>query len=72
MAERVIRTLSDVLKKLFPKQKEDWDCYLSTAAFVVRTIKHSTTKQSQFYLLNGYEVSTPFEYMMELPDWNDT
>lgn len=61
LIERFNRVIDQTLQKLDPTQKLDWDGYLAASLFAYRSIKQETTKHSPFYLMYGYEVSTPFD-----------
>lgn len=61
LIERFNRTLSQILQKRAPDEKEDWDIYLPATLFAYRSIKQGTTKQTPFFMLYGYEPKTPFD-----------
>lgn len=61
LIERFNRTLSQILQKRAPEEKEDWDVYLPATLFAYRTIKQGSTKQTPFFMLYGYEPKTPFD-----------
>ena len=61
LIERFNRTLTQILQKRTPEEKEDWDIYLPATLFAYRTIKQATTKQTPFFMLYGYEPKTPFD-----------
>ncbi|CAB4414663.1 unnamed protein product [Rhizophagus irregularis] len=64
LVERFNRTLCESLSKLV-KQTNEWDQYIAPVLFAYRTSKHSTTKISPFYLINGREVKLPVDNLSD-------
>jgi hypothetical protein len=64
LVERFNRTLCESLSKLV-KQTTEWDKYIAPVLFAYRTSKHSTTKISPFYLVNGREAKLPVDDLSE-------
>lgn len=61
LVERFNRVIDQVLQRRDPSQKKDWNMYLQATLFAYRTIKQESTKYSPFYMMYGYEPSTPFD-----------
>jgi hypothetical protein len=59
LTERFNGTLCRSLHKCVNSATEDWDDLIPSVLFAYRTLKHSTTKHSPFYLLHGYEAQLP-------------
>src|SRR6185436_5637918 len=55
LTERFNKTLCRSLGKCVNSATEDWDDLIPSVLFAYRTLKHSTTKYSPFYLLHGKE-----------------
>ena len=53
--ERANGTIGSAITKYAFNRKSHWDEYLETAVWATRVRKHSTTKQSPFYLVYGTE-----------------
>ena len=66
------RVIDQVLQRLNPEQKKDWDHYLEATLFAYRSIKQETTKHSPFFLLYGYEPNVPFDNTHRLFDSKST
>src|SRR3954469_23425478 len=64
LVERFNRTLCESLSKLV-KQTTEWDKYIAPVLFAYRTSRHSTTKISPFYLVNGREAKLPVDDLLE-------
>jgi hypothetical protein len=64
LVERFNRTLCESLSKLV-KQTNEWDQYIAPVLFAYRTSKHSTTKISPFYLINGREAKLPVDNLSD-------
>ena len=64
LVERFNRTLCESLSKLV-KQTDEWDKYIAPVLFAYRTSKHSTTKISPFYLVNGREAKLPVDNLSD-------
>ncbi|GBB98404.1 hypothetical protein RclHR1_32140002 [Rhizophagus clarus] len=58
LVKRFNRTLCESLSKLVI-QTNEWDRYIAPILFAYQTSKHSTTKISPFYLVNGREAKLP-------------
>lgn len=73
LTERFNGTLCRSLNKCVNSAKEDWDDLIPSVLFAYRTLKHSTTKFSPFYLLHGKEAQLPIylelatENLIEVP-----
>ena len=59
LTERFNGTLWKALAKCVNSANEDWDDLIPSVLFAYRTLKHTTTKQSPFYLLHGQEAQLP-------------
>ncbi|GES76605.1 putative integrase core domain protein [Rhizophagus clarus] len=64
LVERFNRTLCESLSKLVI-QTNEWDRYIAPVLFAYRTSKHSTTKISPFYLVNGREAKLPVDNLSD-------
>jgi hypothetical protein len=63
LTERFNRTLINALGKLIHQyQENEWDELLTSVLFAYRTMQHSTTGYTPFYLLYGHEASLPLEF----------
>ena len=60
LTERFNRTLCESLAKLSEEEKQ-WDEFIEPVLFAYRTTKHSTTKFTPFYLMNGKEANLPID-----------
>jgi Integrase zinc binding domain/Integrase core domain len=60
LVERFNRTLCEALAKTLENEKQ-WDEYIDPVLFAYRTNKHSTTKQTPFYMMYGREATIPIE-----------
>ena len=59
LTEKFNGTLCKALEKCVNSANEDWDNLIPSVLFAYRTLKHSTTKHSPFYLLHGKEAQLP-------------
>ena len=66
LVERFNRTLCEALAKVTEEEKQ-WDEHIEEVLFAYRTIKHSTTKHTPFYMVNGREAILPID---EIEDVN--
>ncbi|GBB99078.1 hypothetical protein RclHR1_34020001 [Rhizophagus clarus] len=64
LVKRFNRTLCESLSKLVI-QTNEWDRYIAPVLFAYRTSKHSTTKISPFYLVNGREAKLPVDNLSD-------
>src|SRR5436190_1451732 len=64
LVERFNRTLCETLAKVSEGENQ-WDEHIEEALFAYRTIKHSTTKHTPFYMLYGREAILPIDEMDE-------
>ncbi|GBB95550.1 hypothetical protein RclHR1_02560010 [Rhizophagus clarus] len=64
LVERFNRTLCESLSKLVI-QTNEWDRYIAPVLFAYQTSKHSTTKISPFYLVNGREAKLPVDNLSD-------
>ena len=69
--ERFNRTLSSMLGHYVNKSQNDWDKKLPFVLFAYRTSKHSSTKQTPFYLVYGRAPRLPIE-LDTLPSVEET
>src|SRR6185436_5802736 len=73
LTERFNKTLCRSLRNCVNSATEDWDDLIPSVLFAYRTLKHSTTKYSLFYLLYGKEAQLPIhlellhENLIEVP-----
>ena len=58
LTERFNRTLSEALAKILEEENQ-WDEYIEPVLFAYRTNKHSTTRQTPFYMMYGREAILP-------------
>jgi len=58
MVERFNRTLCEAIAKVTDEGNK-WDEYIEPILFAYRTNKHSTTKQTPFYMMYGREATLP-------------
>jgi hypothetical protein len=62
LTERFNKTLCNALAKCVNSCKADeWDDLIPSVLFAYRTMKHSTTKFSPFYLMHGREAQLPID-----------
>ena len=59
--EVVNRTLRNILRALVNKNQKSWEDCLSTAEFAYNRTSHSTTKQSPFFVVYGFEPLTSLD-----------
>src|SRR5256886_4072598 len=64
LVERFNRTLCESLAKVSEKENQ-WDEHIEEVLFAYRTNKHSTTKQTPFYLTYGREAILPIDEIEE-------
>jgi hypothetical protein len=63
LTERFNRTLINALGKLIHQyQDSEWDELLTSVLFAYRTMQHSTTGYTPFYLLYSHEALLPLEF----------
>ena len=60
--ERVNSTLKDILSKITPPKKGNWDHYLQSAVYATRVSVHESTKFSPAELLHGYKFRQPYDH----------
>jgi hypothetical protein len=61
LTEKFNGTLCKSLLKCVNSMTAEWDDLIPSVLFAYRTTKHTTTKYSPFYLLNGYEAQLPID-----------
>lgn len=59
LTEKFNGTLWKALAKCVNSANAEWDDLIPSVLFAYRTLKHTTTKQSPFYLLHGKEAQLP-------------
>lgn len=59
LTEKFNGTLCNALKKCVNESGEEWDDLIPAVLFAYRTLKHTTTKTTPFYLLHGKEAQLP-------------
>ena len=64
LVERFNRTLCESLAKV-SEEENQWDEHIEEVLFAYRTNKHSTTKQTPFYLTYGREAILPIDEIEE-------
>jgi len=76
--ERWHRTFKNMLAKVVNKHGNDWDQYLPKLLWAYRTIPHSATGESPFFLLRGMDPVLPSstalshprtDYQVDVDDW---
>ena len=67
LVERLNRTFLNILAKYVGDKPEDWDLWLSTAAFAYRSAKQASTGFSPFQLLYGRDPVEPVDWQFRLP-----
>ena len=65
LTERVNQTVKNTLAKAVQSQGGDWDLYLSSALFAIRTMKQETTKFTPFELTYGRKAKQPVDQIIE-------
>ena len=70
LTERFNRTLCETLAKSLENENQ-WDEYIESALFAYRTIKHSTTGQTPFYMMYGREALLPINEIEDFPEIKD-
>ena len=60
--ERTNDTLKNILAKITPPKKGNWDHYLQSAVYATRVSVHETTKFSPAELLHGYKFRQPYDH----------
>lgn len=61
LTERFNRTLCESLAKTAAEHDKQWDIFLPATLFAYRTLQHSTTKQTPFFLTYGRQATLPVE-----------
>ena len=59
LVERYNATIKAILAKLVDKHKKDWNKWIPTAMFVLRTTKQASTGQTPHFILFGREANDP-------------
>ena len=59
--ERVNSVLKDILSKITPPKKGNWDHYLQSTIYVTWVSVHESTKFSPMELLHGYKFQQPYD-----------
>ena len=67
LTERFNKTLCETLAKSLEKENQ-WDEHIESALFAYRTTKHSTTKQTPFYMMYGREALLPIDEIEDFPE----
>lgn len=67
LTERFNKTLCETLAKTLENENQ-WDELIESALFAYRTIKHSTTKQTPFYMMYGREAFLPIDEIEDFPE----
>jgi hypothetical protein len=62
LTERFNRTLCNSLAKLAHERNIDWDLLIPSVLFAYRTMRHSTTRHTPFYLTYGRDATLPVEF----------
>jgi hypothetical protein len=65
LVERSNQTIKNTLAKLVATQKGEWDLYLSSALFAIRTSKQQTTRLTPANLTYGRELTQPCDMEWE-------
>ena len=61
LVERFNQTLKKSLAKLAHERNTDWDLLIPSVLFAYRTMTHSTTRYTPFYLTYGRDATLPIE-----------
>jgi len=61
LTERFNGTLCTALAKCVNSSTPEWDDLIPSVLFAYRTLKHSTTKHTPFYLMHGREAQLPID-----------
>lgn len=64
--ERSHKILTDMMAMLVSRDKQDWDTYLPYCIFAYNTAVHSSTGETPFYLLHGFDPRLPSEPSLQL------
>jgi transposase InsO family protein len=64
LVERFNSTLLNIVSMFVNSSQKNWDELLSFTAFSYNTSRHSTTKQSPFYVLHGRHPNLPIDIIM--------
>ena len=62
LVERFNQTLCKSLAKISHERNEDWDLLIPSVLFAYRTMRHSTTRHTPFYLTYGRDATLPVEF----------
>jgi hypothetical protein len=62
LVERFNQTLCKSLAKISHERNQDWDNLIPSVLFAYRTMKHSTTRHTPFYLTYGRDATLPVEF----------
>jgi transposase InsO family protein len=66
LVERFNQTLCKSLAKISHERNEDWDNLIPSVLFAYRTMRHSTTRHSPFYLTYGRDATLPVEFQFPI------
>ena len=67
LVERFNRTLKQMLQKLVSKSGKDWDKKLGPVLFAYRTMPHSSSVETPFYLVNRRDPNLPSTLSFSVP-----
>jgi hypothetical protein len=62
LVERFNQTLCKSLAKISHERNTDWDLLIPSVLFAYRTMNHSTTRHTPFYLTYGRDATLPVEF----------
>lgn len=65
LVERENQTIKNALAKQLSKENNDWDKFLPSALFAIRTVQQSTTKQTPFELTYGRTAREPVDQILQ-------
>jgi hypothetical protein len=71
LTERFNGTLCRSLSKCVNSTTEEWDDLIPSVLFAYRTLKHSTTKYTPYYLLHGKEAQLPIQIELSQENLNN-
>ena len=65
LVERANQTLKNTISKAVSQYGGDWDLYLPSALFAIRTMRQDSTRFTPFELLYGCDARQPIDQIMD-------